>query len=121
MHASATQMHAAMDGPGSNRPQRLASQSMVSLFVHNVVQSGHNSYSNQEKSIIYAHQYGLPAWQWPWPFQGQVTPLYQKLYDQGNAVMKTKAHILNAWSAIACHITIAKQPQYGLNAGQLTY
>ena len=43
MHASATQMHAVMDGPSANRPQRPASQSMVRLFVYNVEQSGHNS------------------------------------------------------------------------------
>ena len=62
MHASATQMHAAMEGPSANGPQWPASQSMVRLFVHNVEQSGHNSYSNQEwcaclcKSVMYAHQ-----------------------------------------------------------------
>ena len=56
MHASATQMHAAMEGPSANGPQGPASQSMVCLFVHNVEQSGHNSYSNQEKRVMYAHQ-----------------------------------------------------------------
>ena len=56
MHASTTKMHAAVDGPSATGPQWPASQSMVRLFVHNVEQSGHNSYSNQEKSVIYAHQ-----------------------------------------------------------------
>ena len=46
MHTSATQMHAAIDGPSANGPQLPASQSMVHLFVHNVEQSDHNSYSN---------------------------------------------------------------------------
>ena len=36
IHASATQMHATMDGPSVNGPQWLASQSIVYLFVHNV-------------------------------------------------------------------------------------
>ena len=56
MHAIATQMHAAMDGPSAIGPQWPASQSMVCLFMHNVEQTGHNSYSNQEKSIIYRYQ-----------------------------------------------------------------
>ena len=56
MHASTTQMHAAVDGPSATGPQWPASQSMVRLFVHNVEQIGHNSYSNQEKSVMYAHQ-----------------------------------------------------------------
>ena len=56
MHTSATQMHAAMDGPSANRPQWPASQSVVRLCVHIVEQGGHNSYSNQIKSIMYAHQ-----------------------------------------------------------------
>ena len=47
-------MHAAMDGPSAIGPQWPASQSIVHLFVHNVEQSGHNSYSNQEKSAMYA-------------------------------------------------------------------
>ena len=55
MHASTIQMHAAVDGPSATGPQWPASQSEVRLFVHNVEQSGH-SYSNQEKSVIYAHQ-----------------------------------------------------------------
>ena len=56
MHASTTQMHAAVDGPSATGPQWPASQSKVRLFVHNVEHSGHNSYRNQEKSIMYAHQ-----------------------------------------------------------------
>ena len=56
MHASTTQMHAAVDGPSATGPQWPASQSMGRLFAHNVEQSGHNSYSNQEKSVMYAHQ-----------------------------------------------------------------
>ena len=55
MHALATQMHAAMYGTSATGPQWLASQSMVHLLVHNVEQSGRNSYSNQEKSIMYAY------------------------------------------------------------------
>ena len=39
-----------------------------------------------------------------------MTPPYQKLYDQGNIVMNIKTHILNAWLAIAYHVTVAKQP-----------
>ena len=56
MHASTTQMHAAVDGPSATGPPWPASQSIMRLFMHNVEQSGHNSYSNQEKSIMYAHQ-----------------------------------------------------------------
>ena len=56
MHASTTQIHAAMDGPSATGPQWRASQSMVHLLVHNVEQSGHNSNSNKEKSIMHAHQ-----------------------------------------------------------------
>ena len=56
MHASTIQMHAAVDGPSATGPQWPASQSEVRLFVHNVERSGHNSYSNQEKSVMYAHQ-----------------------------------------------------------------
>ena len=55
MHALATQMHAYMEGPSANEPQWPESQSMVRLFVHNVEQSSHNSYSNQEKSVMYAY------------------------------------------------------------------
>ena len=56
MYALASQMHATMDGPSATGPQCPASQSMVRLFVHNVEQSGHNSCSNQNKSVMYAHQ-----------------------------------------------------------------
>ena len=55
MHASATQLHAAMDGASADGPQWPASWSMVCLFVHNVKQSTHISYSSQGKSIMYAH------------------------------------------------------------------
>ena len=56
LHALAIQMHADMDSPSADGPQWSASQSIVRLFVHNVEQSGCNSYRNQEKSIIYARQ-----------------------------------------------------------------
>ena len=55
MHASDTQVYAAMDSPSATEPQWPASQSMVHLFVHNEEQSGRNSFSNQEKSAIHTY------------------------------------------------------------------
>ena len=102
-------MRAAVDGPSATGPQWPASQSMGRLFVHNVEQSGHNSYSNQEKSVMYAHQWGCQLGN-SRDLSGSGDTPYQKLYDQGNAVMNIKTHIWNAWLAIAYRIIVAKQP-----------
>ena len=61
MHASTTQMHAAMDGPSATGPQWPASQSLVRLFVHNVEQRGHNSYSNQRKECNICTSVGVAS------------------------------------------------------------